>query len=170
MCVLEIVELAIVRSNLNPKIISQLYVSSRYNTPKFQNIWRKGKKTEAQWAEKLALPLLPVSLQLSDHKAPGGFLIGLECVELPGFLHGTRGKYHAPGSSWLNSSLRHVVAWGVWRKKGRLFILNSASSHSDFITGVSHGDNRREERSEGRMFLVSRKRLVGNSHLINIDQ
>ena len=65
--------------------------------------------------------------------------------------------------------LSDMLQPGVWRK-GRLFILNSASSHSDSITGISHGDNQKEERSEGRMSLVSRKRLVGNSRLINIDQ
>lgn len=52
----------------------------------------------------------------------------------------------------------------------RLFILSSASTHSHSITGVSHGDNQREERSQRRMSLVSRERLVGNSCLINIDQ
>lgn len=56
-------------------------------------------------------------------------------------------------------------------KEGELPILNSESLlHSDSITGVSRGDSQREGRSEGRMSLVSRKRLVGNSHLINIDQ
>ena len=59
---------------------------------------------------------------------------------------------------------------GVWRKKGKLFILNFALPHSDSITAISHGDNQKEERCEGRMSLVSRKRLVENSHLINIDQ
>ena len=59
---------------------------------------------------------------------------------------------------------------GVWRKKGKLFILNFALLHSDSITAVSHSDNQKEEKCEGRMSLVSRKRLVENSHLINIDQ
>lgn len=59
---------------------------------------------------------------------------------------------------------------GVWRKKGKLFTLNFALPHSDSITAISHGDNQKEERCEGRMSLVSRKRLVENSHLINVDQ
>lgn len=71
------------------------------------------------------------------------------------------GNYDAPSSSWPDSSLRHVVPG--CRGRRRLFIISSASSHSHSITGVSHGDNQREERSQGRMSLVSRKRLVGNS-------
>lgn len=59
---------------------------------------------------------------------------------------------------------------GVWRNKRKLFILNFASPHSDSITAISHGDNQKEERFKGRMSLVSRKRLVENSHLINTDQ
>lgn len=60
--------------------------------------------------------------------------------------------------------LSNMLYLGCGGRRRRLFLLSSASSHSHSITGVSHGDNQREEMSERRMSLVSRKRLVGNSH------